>query len=260
MVNPRYENFFKKDWDKAYKFWHQIIDRNDLQINILQKEIANLKRKEVRLLDLGCGSGDYMEAIVKKMPEISFSLVANDTSTQALDQYKERLADLVVQTYDCRLEEVPKKIHSSFDLVLFSHSLYGVDIKNLFSHYQPLLAPNGIILVFLESASSTIVQLRRRFWPAVYNETCDEITAEDVMAELTKNGFIYRTEPVRYRTDLHKLKQIDVDGLRKFYIPFFLRNPVQDKKIKNEIVHYVTEKAPDGFLLNYTIAIVAEKK
>lgn len=256
----RYEGFFSKDWDRAYSFWHKIIDRGDVHIRVIIRIIKSIGKKEIKILDLGCGEGDELKAALDKFPDKEFRIIANDVSETALERYAKNNKKYLEKTLLCRLEEVPDKINEKFDLVFFSHALYGVDVSGLFEKYLKMLDFNGILLIFLESEKSNIVKIRKKFWKKIHGADFDETTAEKVIEELSREGIKPKIINIRYFVDFNKLNEIEAGGVRNLYIPFLFRTNKFDKIVLEKIEGYIAELCAGNKLENKTLGILFKKE
>ena len=49
ISSKSYADFYNRDWENAYGFWHKIIDRCAKQIDFLQKVIERLDKSEIKI-------------------------------------------------------------------------------------------------------------------------------------------------------------------------------------------------------------------
>lgn len=251
-----YEELFRSEWDKTYDFWHRVIDRGERQVAFLREQLETVQESPVRLLDVGCGNGDEIGAAMDRVDR-DIWVVANDISGTALDRYRDRNEDVLADTYQCRLEALPERLDDLFDVILFSHCLHDTDLSGLFSRYAAHIDESGRIVVLLESAESTVVALRERFWKQLHDEPLEENTAEDVIHALEWSGFAPETTPIPYGMDVEKLNRIDPDGLRELYIPFAMRARDISTSVMEEMVAFLRAREEDGRIPHRTLAITA---
>lgn len=255
----RYERFYREDWGDRYGFWHRVITKGKHQIRILKEIISGIEGNPVNILDLGCGKGDEIKEAVDSIKNKEFQITANDTSKEALDEYSRSMPSYVREVINDRLEDVPGKVSGKFDLILFSHCLYGAELKGLFRRYLELLSENGVILIFLDSEKSTIKKTQERFWREIHGVPFNENTGESIVKELSSDGIEHESRIFHSYMDMGKLEEIDKDGVTRLLIPFLARTRDLDKGIVGRIVDYIRKLEKDRKLDNETFAIIIRK-
>jgi SAM-dependent methyltransferase len=258
-MSNRYEKFYKDDWDKAYGFWHKIITRGQYQVEILKKTIESIDKDKITILDLGCGRGDETHEALVGIRNKKFSIVANDTSARALDEYVKTNSGYVVEAMPGELESLPEKLQNKFDLILFSHCLYSVKLKDLFQQYLQLLNDHGCILIFLDSNKSGIKTIQHAFWDEVHRVPFDENVAEDVIQELSRKEIPFATTEFSNEMQMDKLYAINKDGVRNLLVPFILRLHAVKKDIGDKVAAYISAFAKNGIIENNTCSILVKK-
>jgi len=258
-MRTRYEKFYKEDWGKAYGFWHKVITRGEYQVRILKDILSNFNTSTVNILDLGCGKGDEIREAIKDIKDKKIRIVANDTSKEALNEYSKINSDNTVETVLLRLEDLPGKVNKKFDLILFSHCLYDVDLPDLFTKYYKLLNDEGAILIFLDSNESGIKKIQLKFWDEVHGISFDENTAEDIVKELENEKIRHKIMKFSNYMDLNKLAKINQKGVVELLIPFTFRTHEIKKEILDKIVLYIIEIAHDNKIDNKTFAMIIRK-
>lgn len=257
-MENRYEKFYKTDWIEVYGFWHKIIDRGQKQIEILKKIISKIDKNSIKILDVGCGEGDEINEALSKIKNKHFEIIANDASKEALEKYKKNNSSYVKRTLNEKLENLPRLLKEKFDLILFSHCLYGVNLDDLFSRYSELLKDKGIILIFLDSKDSGIKMIQDKFWKSLHEKSFDENTAEDIENNLTRKKIKYEVIEFPYYIYLNKLKQIQENGFVSLFIPFAFRTHNIKKDIIGKIISYSKTLEKDRKIKNKTLAIIIQ--
>jgi len=106
-----------------------------------------------RLLDYGCGSGDFLLEILKLRPE--FSLVGSDISTPP-DGYQNNFNFYEYNSID--------KAGKYYDNITLSHVIEHVaDPIDTFSSLMPLLESNGSIWIATPNADSSLISSFRQY-------------------------------------------------------------------------------------------------
>lgn len=246
-----------EDWGESYSFWHEVIDRTDRQVAWLSEQFDSIGLLPIDVLDVGCGDGAEMKRAREKAltePRV----VANDISTEALEQYKRANETIIEDMHNCRFEDLPGNIHMRFDVVLFSHCLHGADLGTVLENYRPFVKGTGKLLILLESGESTITQIRQQFWSEVHGEPNTENIGEDVESCLEGAGFSFETTPIEYGVDVETLQRIHEKGIEELYVPFGMRTRDIDPQVKKEITMFVEGCITNGKIPQKTLAISAE--
>ena len=254
----RYEEFYKTSWAKAYGFWHKVITRGEHQVRLLEEILSKIDKETISILDVGCGQGDEVKEALSRLSPKKFQITANDTSREALDMYaRNNPTEELIQE---RLENLPKRLKSKYDLILFSHCLYSVNLDGLFHMYMNMLQDNGSILIFLDSKESGLKKIQRKFWKRVHGVAFDENTAENVVNELSEQKIPYETIPFSNYMDLDRLQEIEKDGIAKLLLPFAFRTHNLEKAVVEDAVAYVMTLEKERKIENNTYAIVVRKR
>lgn len=111
------------------------------------------KDKEIRILEIGAGTGGTSAYVFPKLPGNNIHYLFTDVSQTLLDQAKEKFQDHDFISYqvlniekDTRQQGV---MSHQFDIILASNVLHATqDIKNTMAHVRELLSPNGVIMVY----------------------------------------------------------------------------------------------------------------
>lgn len=108
---------------------------------MLERLLAYLPARAERILELGCGTGNFTVALAKRHPEASITVV--DAAPEMLGVTQERLSPRAVRPVECRFEELPPTL-GRFDLVVSTISLHHVrDKAALYRRLYELLDPGG---------------------------------------------------------------------------------------------------------------------
>jgi len=99
-----------------------------------------------RVLELGCGNGKTLKAILKQNPS---EVVALDFSAQALIQVQEAIADPRVTFIQADVTHLPVHL-GTFDIIVCYYLLNNFTLsaqKKLITSLKAFLAPQGILLI-----------------------------------------------------------------------------------------------------------------
>jgi SAM-dependent methyltransferase len=234
-TDDAYLEFYQQSWAGAYSFWHKIINRGKKQVAFLTEALSAFSKSKLKILDLGCGEGDEIAKAIKNLKNKEVEIFANDTSLEALARYQENNQESFRRAILGRLENVPDrlKLDKEFDLILFSHCLYGVNTQGLFEKFIPMLKDGGQLLIFLDSQECALAKIRAKFRETVGN------MAEEVMDGLFEAGIFFEGSFFSYDIDLEKLKFIDPNGINNLLIPFSMRKNDLSEEIKKEIAVFI---------------------
>lgn len=124
-----------------------------------------------RILTIGSGKGEFEEMLIERLIErfgqLDLSVVAVEPNAEQIDGFQRRVERLsnVNFTYHHLLAE-EFTIETSFDLILFIHSLYHMPDKEdeLIRNAHAHLRPGGHVVITLATECGAIYQLIQRFW------------------------------------------------------------------------------------------------
>ncbi len=258
-MSKRYEKFYKTDWENTYSFWYKINDKNKGQIKVIRDIIQKINKRKVRILDLACGEGREIKKALSFFPDKDFKITANDTSKEVLEKYIENNKKYIEKIDDKKLETLPQRLKTKFDLILFSHCLYETDLNKLFRKYLKLLNKNGVILVFIESDKNEIMQIRKKFWKIINGDDFDENSGEDIIKELKKNKIKFGILEMPHTIDLQKLERINKNGVKKLFIPFLFRKRDIEGKILQQAEKDIKKLAKNKQISGKILGIVIKK-
>lgn len=117
---------FEKEWEKIYFNGRQLNKYPyDIVVSFVLRAFSNIplkKRKNLRVLDLGCGAGNNS----KFLAENGFSVYGVDVSATAIKVCKKRFKEwkLEGKFIKCEFSKLPFK-NNFFDLIIDRESLYA---------------------------------------------------------------------------------------------------------------------------------------
>lgn len=157
----------------------------------------------IKLLDVGCGSGEISIKIIKLMgkPEnVNITLV--EPNSHQLNIAKVRMEKSGIHSMTC----IQKKIEDSkefedytpgFDLIIASHLFdYVSDIQEVLKQLYSALSPNGQLCIILSTPTSDVVTIRSILLDYLGKKEPDEVLSEDLLVYVKKFGWQYEIEDV----------------------------------------------------------------
>ena len=150
-----------KSQDRPYGIWFAKQIGAQMGFDIINRRHIDFGRfeKGLRLLDVGCGTGSYLEAVEQKISTIETTGI--DPNAKALEIAKQRTK---ARLYQCDLLTLPSSL-GLFDVVTLWDVLEHTHdpLQNLKSAYS-ILKPNGLIAVDVPNIGSLSAKLFGRFW------------------------------------------------------------------------------------------------
>ncbi|MHC5065274.1 MAG: class I SAM-dependent methyltransferase [Planctomycetota bacterium] len=155
---------------------------------MLQRLDANLPAGLQRILELGCGTGNFTLRLVARYPEARITSV--DAAAEMLELTRRRVAETGkgagFETLMTNFEEIDLP-HSGFDLVASCISLHHVrDKAALFESLHQLLAPGGYFIFAdqMAAGSERASDLNWQRWLAFCREepACSEEEIDQLLA------------------------------------------------------------------------------
>jgi|TARA_B100000959_G_C14990451_1_gene627638 ubiquinone/menaquinone biosynthesis C-methylase UbiE len=124
---------------------------NDFYSNVNKELIDSLDiQSNLKIVDLGCGSGGISKIIIEKLNEINSvnsSIIAVDFSDISLKEAKANLksvSDSMITFVQSRYEEFSSKIKDKVDLVVLCNAIHYLDDKELvIKDVMKILKPGG---------------------------------------------------------------------------------------------------------------------
>lgn len=140
-------------FDKVYQFIKTITIRQKIKLIEKQTEFSS---QEKTLLDIGCGTGDFLVACKNHQ----WKITGVEPNAKARDNAELKVAELIVF-------DISKIENKTFDCITLWHVLEHLpDLKNYISFLKKLLKPNGTLFVAVPNYKSFDAQFYKEFWAA----------------------------------------------------------------------------------------------
>lgn len=169
-----------------------------IQIDIIQQLIgANGEPKKI--LDLGCGEGILLAAILEKYPDTKgYGL---DASAKMLEKAAIRLNDKgkILHPISAKLEEADWR-KGNFDAIMSSlaiHHLDSMDKQKLFKDLYSMLNPGGIlaILDIIEPTRPVGFKVAAKFWDKAVEEKAIKRNNPKALEKFRNDHWNYHAYP-----------------------------------------------------------------
>ncbi len=176
------------------------------------------QRAAIRMLDFGCGSGEFTERLLKLLawpPErLALHLVEpvaqqRETAARRLANYARHSAAGAAPIVASGVPPLPSEAPAAqdtdkgeqaqpFDIVLSNHALYYVDdLADTLAKLVGLVAPGGKLLIAIAGWDNTLLELWRHGF-GLLGRPVPYYTAEDVRAEFARLGVPFQVRPSHY--------------------------------------------------------------
>lgn len=137
--------------DKLYQFVKKITLKNKLQL------IKKVSKKGTELLDVGCGTGDFLEICEKN----NWKVTGVEPNKKALKKGKQKLKKALFYS---DLSEIKNK---KFDVITLWHVLEHVPNVSLYiKNLKQFLNKNGVLIVAVPNFKSYDATYYKKFWAA----------------------------------------------------------------------------------------------
>ena len=139
-------------FEKAYHFVRSITLKKKLNL------INSFKLQEKNLLDIGCGTGDFL-ATAKNS---NWNVVGVEPNEDA-----RKIANSKVDDFVYNVDELNKFQKQSFDVITLWHVLEHLpNIENQVQHLKKLLKENGQLVIAVPNHKSYDAEYYKEFWAA----------------------------------------------------------------------------------------------
>jgi tRNA (cmo5U34)-methyltransferase len=176
-----------------------------LALELIAEAAAQVAPHATRLLDVGCGAGNYTLRTLQELPGLDVTLV--DLSEPMLLRARERLEQSSakeIRTLQGDIREV-ELAEGSFDVILASAVLHHLrddaDWRAVFSKLFSCLAPGGSLWIFdlVESSLPAVQEMMWRRYGEYLTDFRDAEYREQVFAYIARED---SPRPLMYQLDL----------------------------------------------------------
>lgn len=110
-------------------------------------DLINFEKKNIKVLDLGAGTGLFSYFVAEKIPSADYTLI--DLSDQMLNEARNRFSKLKIKINYLNQNYANDRIEGKFDLIISAlsiHHLTEEEKEKLFSKLYSILNVNGLFI------------------------------------------------------------------------------------------------------------------
>ncbi len=115
--------------------------------DMLINDLPPLDQGEVRVFDIGCGTGHILEQMLKKGYRAD-GLVPAPALAEKVRERFDRLGASEARLYECGLQDMPdEECRNQYDVALFSESYQYINMGKSFAKLEKLVKPGGRVII-----------------------------------------------------------------------------------------------------------------
>lgn len=199
-----------KEYDANYHYVEPFTKyKIEKKFNNLVKFIKkNYGSKSIRILEIGCGTGEYTIKIAKKFTKSK--IVALDISPKILKVAKNKCKDSKNISFICKSVYETKLKEKSFDIIVGYYILHHIDISKFVKEASRVLKSGGLVYLYEPNILNPIVYIIKsnKWLKTKLGDSPDEWAINPISVKKVFKGF----EPLKISTSeyLWPIKWINV--------------------------------------------------
>jgi len=223
------KDFGRIETDYAFFMAHATEAKNDAAEYCRQLSGFPQGRKSLRLLDLGCGTGDFTQRLLQALdwPPEMLQLMLVEPVPHQREAAACRLAPFsrfAIETASA----LPSQAAPTYDLALSNHVLYYVDnLEATLQQMLRLVQPAGKLLLAMAGWENTLVRIWKSGFDLLERPVPYHVS-EDVAAILTAQQIPFRKTGVGYRLCFTDTVENRTRILRFLFGEFLQQVPLQE--------------------------------
>ena len=187
-----------------------------LALELVATAAARVTPHAARLLDVGCGAGNYTLRLLRELPDLSVTLI--DLSEPMLTRARERVAEAgaaAITTFQADINELELP-EAAFDVIVASAVLHHLRDdaawESVFGKLSASLAPGGSIWIFdlVENSLPAVQELMWERYGAYLTDLKDRSYRDHVFDYIASED---SPRPLLYQLDLLRKNGLEVEVL-----------------------------------------------
>ncbi len=233
----------KSLFDKVYQIVkkHTISKKTKLVKSLL--EHTNLNNAKPKILDIGCGTGDFLVACDKK----GFEVFGVEPSVNAKNIAKQKI---IKTDFNIKNSIFDLDTDIKYDVITMWHVLEHVpDLEKYILKLKSLLQPNGILIIAVPNYKSYDAKYYKEFWAAYdvprhlwhFSKKSISLLFNKVAMQVE---FIYPMKFDSFYVSLlsEKYKTGKSNFVRAFYIGFLSNTKARSKKEYSSLIYVLKNR------------------
>ena len=150
-------HFRKKSFGNLIKDYQKYRRSYDLKVYDQLFKLVGKNKKQVKILDLGCGSGKSTEPLLKYSDQYKIDVIGYDHDEKMLKEARLSATrkDLSINYIHGKAERLPFD-ESEFDVVIAGTAFHWFANKRALSEIQRVLKTNGVFFIFWKNPTTIL--------------------------------------------------------------------------------------------------------